>query len=49
LPPQEVVENVDGILASFKVKTCDVEDEVMQKVGIVRFLGELGDEFWRWI
>lgn len=45
LPPEEVVEDLDDVLARLEFEAGDVLDEEVQEVGVVGLLGELGDEF----
>ena len=46
LPPQEVVEYLDDVFAGFEFESVEVEQEVVQEIGVVGFLSELGYDFW---
>jgi hypothetical protein len=45
LAAQEVVEDLDDVFAGLELEAGDVEDQVMQEVGGICFLGKLGDQF----
>jgi hypothetical protein len=51
LPPEEVVEYLDDVLARLELEAVDVGDDLMEEIGVVRFLRELGDDLgegiWR--
>ena len=44
LPPEQIVEDLDHILARLELELVDVQEQVVQQVGAVRLLRELRHE-----
>ena len=46
LPAKEVVEYLNDVFAGFEFESVEVEQEVVEEIGVVGFLSELGYDFW---
>jgi len=45
LTTQKIVEYLNDVFTSLEIESSDVENEVIKKISIIRFLGELCHQF----